>query len=156
MNDKVVFNPFKAADGQTAELASMLNIDKEKAADVKADFEFAISEIIVLKPAEHNQDYFDDVFGKDKVHNEEEYKTALSNMIAASLAPNSFQMFNRDAHDYLMKTYGDIKLDDELLKRWILLQDKNADAKELDEHFEEMLPASSGKLSQAKLPTSSV
>lgn len=140
VNDKVVFNPYKAADGQAAELASMLNIDKEKAAEVKADFEFAISEIIVLKPAEHNQDYFDDVFGKDKVHNEEEYNEALRNMIAASLAPNSFQMFNRDAHDYLVKTYSDMKLDNELLKRWILLQDRNADAKELDEHFDEMLP----------------
>lgn len=140
VNDKVVFNPYKAADGQVAELASMLNIDKEKAGEVKADFEFAISEIIVLKPAEHNQDYFDDVFGKDKVHNEEEYNEALRNMIAASLAPNSFQMFNRDAHDYLVKNYSDMKLDNELLKRWILLQDRNADAKELDEHFEEMLP----------------
>ncbi len=140
VNDKVVFNPFKATDGQTAELASMLNIEKEKAADVKADFEFAISEIIVLKPAEHNQDFYDDVFGKDKVHNEEEYKEALRNLIAGSLAPNSFQLFNRDAHDYLVKTYGDMKLDNELLKKWILRQDSKADAKELDEHFDEMLP----------------
>lgn len=140
VNDKVVFNPFKAADGQAAELASMLNIDKEKAADVKADFEFAISEIIVLKPAEHDQDFFDDVFGKDKVHNEEEYTEALRNMIAASLAPNSFQMFNRDAHDYLMNTYGDMKLDEPLLKRWILAQDKNATAEQLDQDFDKMLP----------------
>jgi len=140
VNDKVVFNPFKATDGQVAELASMLNVEKEKAADVKADFEFAISEIIVLKPAEHNQDFYDDVFGKDKVHNDDEYKDALRNMIAASLAPNSFQLFNRDAHDYLMKTYSDMKLDNELLKKWILRQDSKADEKELDEHFDEMLP----------------
>lgn len=140
VGDKVVFNPAKAAGGNLPELASMLNIDKEKAADVKADFEFAISEIIVLKLAEHNQDFYDDVFGKDKVHDEEEYKKNLQAMIAASLAPNSFQLFNRDAHDYLMKTYGDMKLDQELLKRWILLQDRNADAKELDKHFDSMLP----------------
>ena len=140
VNDKVVFNPAKAAEGNVAEIASMLNIDKDQAPDVKADFEFAISEIIVVKPAEHNQDYFDDVFGKDKVHNEEEYQAALKNMIAASLAPNSFQLFNRDAHDYLVNTYGDMKLDHELMKRWILLQDKNLDAKTLDEQFDQMLP----------------
>jgi len=139
VGDKIAFNPSKAADGQVAEIASMLNIDKEKAAEVKADFEFVISEIIVLKPAEHDQDFFDDVFGKDKVHNEEEYNEALRNMIAASLAPNSFQMFNRDAHDWLVKTYGDMKLDNGLLKRWILLQDKNATAEQLDQDFDKML-----------------
>ena len=140
VGDKIAFNPSKAVDGQVAEIASMLNIDKEKAAEVKADFEFVISEIIVLKPAEHDQDFFDDVFGKDKVHNEEEYNEALRNMIAASLAPNSFQMFNRDAHDWLVKTYGDMKLDNGLLKRWILLQDKNATAEQLDQDFDKMLP----------------
>ena len=140
VGDKIAFNPSKAADGQVAEIASMLNIDKEKAAEVKADFEFVISEIIVLKPAEHDQDFFDDVFGKDKGHNEEEYNEALRNMIAASLAPNSFQMFNRDAHDWLVKTYGDMKLDNGLLKRWILLQDKNATAEQLDQDFDKMLP----------------
>ncbi len=140
VNDKVVFNPFKAADGQAAELASMLNIDKDKAADVKADFEFAISEIIVLKLAEHDQDFYDDVFGKDKVHNEEEYNNALRNMIAASLAPNSFQMFNRDAHDYLMNTYGNMTLDNALLKRWILAQDNNTTAEQIEQDFDKMLP----------------
>lgn len=140
VNDKVVFNPFKAADGSVAELASMLNIDKEKAGDVKADFEFVISEIIVLKLAEHDQDFYDDVFGKDKVHNEEEYTAALKNMIAAQLAPNSFEMFNRDAHKYLMNTYSDMTLDRDLLKRWMLMTDRDLSAEKLDADFENMLP----------------
>lgn len=140
VNDKVVFNPAKAADGAVAEIASMLNIDKDKAADVKADFEFVISEIIVLKLAEHGQDFYDDVFGKDKVHTEDEYKAAVKNMIAAQLAPNSFELFNRDAHDYLMKTYGDMKLDNDLLKRWMLLSDRQMKAEELDANFDSMLP----------------
>lgn len=140
VGDKIVFNPRKTADGQVAEIASMLNIDKDAAENVNADFEFVISEIIVLKPAEHNQDFYDDVFGKDKVHTEEEYNTRLREMIEMSLAPNSFQLFNRDAHDYLVNTYGDMKLDEALLKRWILLQDKNLTAEALDKEFENMLP----------------
>lgn len=140
LNDKVVFNPFIAADGNEAELASMLNIDKEKAAEMKADFELAISEIIVLKPAELGQDFYDDVFGKDKIHTEEEYKNAVRSMIANSLMPNSIQLFNRDAHDYLLKEYGDMKLDEELLKRWILSQDKELTAEKLNEDYEHMVP----------------
>lgn len=140
VGDKIVFNPRKAAGEQVAEVASMLNIDKEAAENVTADFEFVISEIIVLKLAEHNQDFYDDVFGKDKVHTEEEYNTQLRTMIEASLAPNSYQLFNRDAHDYLVKNYSDMKLDEALLKRWILLQDKNLTAEALDKEFENMLP----------------
>lgn len=140
VGDKVVFNPFKASEGSVPELASMLNIDKDKAADVKADFEFVISEIIVLRLAEHGQDFYDDVFGKDKIHTEEEYNNALRNMIGAQLAPNSFQLFNRDAHDYLMRTYGDMTLDAELLKRWLVRTNNELTAEAVDKDFEGMLP----------------
>lgn len=141
VNDKVVFNPAKSCEGNVAEMASMLNIDKDKAADVKADFEFAISEIIVVKLAEHDQDFFDDVFGKDKVHNEDEYKAAITNMISQALLPNSRSLFSRDVHDYLLKTYGDMKLDEPLVKRWILLNDKDMTAEDVDKNFEAMLPS---------------
>lgn len=141
VGDKVRFNPAKASGESAPEIASMLNIDKEKAAEVKADFEFVISEVIVLKPAEHGEDFYKDVFGADKVHNEEEYNAAVRNMIAAQLAPNSFQLFNRDAHDYLMKTYADgIKLDEELLKRWLLAVNKELTPERLDQDFQGMLP----------------
>ncbi|MDE6301282.1 MAG: hypothetical protein K2M19_06160 [Muribaculaceae bacterium] len=141
VNDKVVFNPMKASGDQIAEVASMLNVDKEKAAQATGDFQFVISEIIVIKPASHDQDFYDNVFGKDNVHNEEEYKTALRNMIANSLMPNSFQLFNRDAHDYLMKTYGDMKIDNDLLKKFILMSDRNLTAEQLDADYDKMLPS---------------
>lgn len=139
--DKVTFNPAKAAGGNAAELASMLNIDKDKTADVKADFEFAISEIIVAKPAELGEEYYNDVFGKDKVHDEKEYREAIASMIRANLFPNTIQLSNRDLHDYLMKTYADsITVDEELLKKWILLNNNEADAASIDKDFAGMLP----------------
>lgn len=138
VNDKVVFNPYKSCEGNAAELASMLNLDKEKAAGVTADFEFAISEIIVVKLAEHNQDFYDDVFGKDKIHTEEEYFDNIKKMIQAQLFPNSLNLSNRDIHDYLMKTYADgLVIDKELLKRWIKLTSKE---NVTDEEFDNMLP----------------
>lgn len=141
VNDKVVFNPSKACEGNVAELSSMLNIDKDKAADVKSDFEFAISEIIVLKLAEHAQDLYDDVFGKDKVHTEEEYFEGVKNMIAASLYPNSVQLNNRDVHDYLMDKYAaDVKVDADLLKRWIHLNNSETKMEDIDKDFDNMLP----------------
>ena len=58
IGDKVVFNPYKTCNGNTAELSSMLHVDKEKAATLQGDFEMAISEIIVLKPAQHGEELY--------------------------------------------------------------------------------------------------
>lgn len=135
INDKVVFNPAKASGDSLPELASMLNIDKEKAADVKSDFEMAISEIIVLKPAEHNQEFFDNVFGKDKVHNEEEYDAALTEMIARQLQGNSQQLFDGMASDYLFNAAKDMKLPEEFLKDWLK---HTAEEGDKDKDFNEM------------------
>lgn len=139
VGDKVVFNPAKGFGGNAARVASLLDIDKEQAEGVTADFEVAIAEIIVNKPAELDQEFFDDAFGKDKVHNEEEYRATLTNIIKNNLIPNSFNLSNRQLHDYLMDTYGDkVVIDVELVKKWLALN--NPENTKLDEEFEGMLP----------------
>lgn len=127
VNDKVVFNPYNSCEGNAAELASMLNIDKEKAEDYKGDFEMAISEIIVVKLAEHDQEFYDNVFGRDKVHNEEEYREALRGMIAGSFAPNTDYYFNVTARRYFTDKYADgITLPKEFLMRWLKINNPEA------------------------------
>ncbi len=129
VNDKVVFNPYNSCEGNAAELASMLNIDKDRAEDYKGDFEMAISEIIVVKLAEHDQEFFDNVFGKDKVHNEEEYKEALRGMIAASFSGNTDYYFNITAQRYFNDKYAaDMKLPEAFLKRWLATTNPEAAA----------------------------
>jgi trigger factor len=141
VNDKVVFNPYNTCEGNAAEIASMLNIDKEIAADIKGDFEFAIAEIIVVKPAEHNQEFFDNVFGKDKVHSEEEYEKAVSDMIATSLASNSEMFFNNSAQKLLVEKYGEMTLPVEFLKKWLVARNEELTSENIDKEFEEMLPS---------------
>ena len=60
INDKVTFNASELCGGNVAEIASMLNIEKDQAAEVKSNFEMAISEILVVNLAERNQEYFDE------------------------------------------------------------------------------------------------
>lgn len=141
VGDKVRFNPAATAGDNVAEVASMLHIGKEVAADVKGDFELAISEIIVARPAELGEEFYTNVFGPDKVHNEEEYRQALSNMIAGQLRPNSEAFFSNDAHKYLLDTYGDIKLPLDTLKR--ILKANNPEEftdENVDQRMEEMVP----------------
>ncbi len=141
VGDKVRFNPAKAAADNAAELASMLHIEKDAAAEVKSDFEFAISEIIVNRPAELGEEYYNNVFGPDKVHNEEEYKQALSNMIAGQLRPNSEAFFSETAHKYLVEKYSDMELPLDTLK--LVLKANNPEEftdENIDERMNEMVP----------------
>lgn len=135
VGDKVVFNPRKSCNGDIAELASMLNIDKEKTAQVQGDFELAISEIIVVRPAELGEDFYKQVFGPDKVHDEAEYRTAVKEMIAGELAGNSEMVFRFEARKYFEGKYADMQLPDELLKKWLLSRDEELTAENLEERY---------------------
>lgn len=141
VNDKVVFNPYASCEGNAVELASMLHLDKEIAKDVKDDFVMAISEIIVAKDAEHNQEFFDNVFGRDKVHNEEEYEKAVSEMIKGQLVGNSVSLFDHDAREYLVNTYGNITLPDTFLKKWLVARNEDLTDENIEAEYEKMLPS---------------
>ncbi len=125
--DKVVFNPYLASGGNVGEIASMLHIDKAIAPDVKGNFEMNISEIIVNIPAELNQEYFDQVFGSDKVHNEEEYRAAVKEMIAAELEQNSHILFRNTFDKAMMDKYGDMTLPADTIKKLFFTKAENPD-----------------------------
>lgn len=141
VGDKVVFNPWASCEGNVAELASMLNIDKDRAASVKSDFEFAISEIIVNRLAEYGQEFYDEVFGKDKVHSEEEYHNAIKAMIAAQLAPNSENLFKIAAEKILVEKFGNKDLPSAFLKKWLVARNEGLNDGNIDEEYTKMEPS---------------
>lgn len=138
VGDKVVFNPRKAAGGNATELASMLNIDKEHTAAVQGDFEMAISEIIVVRPAEPGEELYTNVFGKDKVHNEDEYREGIKSMIAGELQGNSDMVFTFSARKTYLEKYGDMQLPDAILKAWLVSRNENLNAENVDEEYDKM------------------
>ncbi len=125
--DKVVFNPNKAAGGDAGELASMLHVDKAIAGDIHNDFEMNISEIIVNQPAELGEEYYNNVFGPDKVHNEEEYRAAIRELIAGELAQNSHILFRNTFDKAMMEKYGDMQLPAATIKKLFFADAENAD-----------------------------
>lgn len=141
LNDKVVFNPYKACEGDVTRLASMLNIDKEKAAEAKGDFEMSIAEIIVVKPAELNEEYYKNIFGLDKVKTEEEYFEAIKQMISAQISGNSEMLFHMQAEKQLVEEYGNFELPQEFLKKWLVRRNEGLTAENINEEFEKMIPS---------------
>ncbi|MDE6818750.1 MAG: trigger factor family protein, partial [Muribaculaceae bacterium] len=101
VGDTIVYNPYTAADGNTAELAAMLSITREEAEKLQGDFELKINEITGLKPAEHNEEFFKMAFGPECA-DEEKYKESLEKSIAAQLLPNSASLFEKTATETLM------------------------------------------------------
>ncbi len=140
VGDKVVFNPWNTCNGNAAELASMLQVDKSVAPNVKSDFQLAISEIIVLKPAVPGEELYKSVFGEGKVNNEEEYRQGIKAMIAQQLAPNSDMLFNMMAEKALVEKFGDIKLPDTFLKKWLVARNEGLTAENIDEEYAKMIP----------------
>ena len=138
--DKVVFNPSKSCNASVAELASMLNTDKEKAANVTSDFEMTVTDITHLQPAELNQEFFDSIFGKDTVKTEEEYLAKIREMIARQLVPESDYRFSLDSRAAIEKAVGDFELPDAFLKRWLLATDKERKAETIDDDYSRMVP----------------
>ncbi len=140
VGDKVVFNPRKATGGNVTELSSMLNIDKARVEEVQGDFEMAISEIIVVRPAELGEEFYTNVFGKDKVHNEEEYRAAVKDLIASELAGNSDMIFRWSARKVYTDKYGDMQLPAELLKKWLMSRNDQLTEEKAAEEFAKMEP----------------
>lgn len=140
VGDKVVFNPSATCNGDVNELSSMLQIDKERAAGVNGNFEMAISEIIVVRPAELGEEFYTNVFGKDKVHNEEEYRAALKDMIASQLIGNTGALFRYDTRKYLMDKYGNMELPVAILKRWLVNRNDDLTEENIDEEYVKLEP----------------
>lgn len=151
VGDKVIFNPFDTCDGNEAEVASMLNIDRDKVESARSNFELTITEFIVHKVAEENEDLYKKVFGEDVVHNHDEFIAHVKAMIEQSLQPNSRQLFVRNTEDYLMETYGtSMELPENFLKRFMMFSDKNITDENVQAAYNEAVPGIKWELIENK------
>ncbi|MBD5195722.1 MAG: trigger factor [Bacteroides sp.] len=135
VGDTVVFNPAQTCEANPAELSSMLNLPKEEAEKHQGDFQFEIKEIIVLKPAELNEEYFKEVFGDD-VKDADQYREAVKKMIQTSLKGDQNYRFSIDAKDVLLNNVGQVELPDEVLKEFLISRNEGLTAENIDEQYE--------------------
>lgn len=146
----VDFNPAVASDNSENELASMLQIDKGQAKNVKANFRFTITEITRHNEAEMNEEFFKKVFG-DECTTEEAFKAKVSEIISAQLKENSEYKFAMDARETLKASVGDLTYPTEALKRWMLAKDEKRDAAKLDEDMPKILEDLKWQLIEEKI-----
>ncbi len=140
VGDKVTFDAFATCDGNEAEISSMLHIDRNRVEEARGNFVISIAEFVVNKPAEPGQEFYDKVFGADKVHNEEEYRNAVKEMIERALQPNSNSLFVRNTEDYLMATYGNMPMPTGFLRKFLLRTQTEIKEEDIDNYMNQVMP----------------
>lgn len=139
VNDVIVFNPSTAWDGNAAELASLLKIDKEAAAEVKANFSFQIEEITRFVEGDLTQEIFDQVFGKDTVKTEEEFRAKVKEFIAGQFVADCDYKFLIDLRKMLTEKVGKLEFPDALLKRIMRQNHQDKDEKFIEENYDKSI-----------------
>lgn len=137
VGDEIIFNPAETCDTNPAEMSSMLNLDKAEVQDHTGNFSFNVKEIIVLKPAELNEDYFKEAFGED-VKDEAGYREAVKNLIEASLNNDQNYRFTMDAQKVISNAAGKVELPDEILKNFLISRNENLNADNIDSEYDKI------------------
>ena len=146
VGETVKFNPNKAWEGNAPELASLLKLDREKATEVTSDFNYTVEEITRYVPGEMNQELFDQVFGKDTVKSEEEFKAKVREIIAGQFVSNSDFQFLRDARKMIEGKIGKLEFSEPLMKRIMKTNNPDKDDKFVDENYAQTIDALSWQL----------
>lgn len=151
VNDVLVFNPAVAFDNNAAELASLLKVSKEDAAEIKSDFSFQVEEITRFVNGELNQELFDQVVGKDVVKSEEEFRAKVKENIASQFVPDTDYKFLIDAREALVEKVGKLEFPDALLKRIMLLNNQDKGEEFVNENYEKSIEELTWHLIKEKL-----
>ena len=137
--DIITFNPRKAYPEGEAEISALLKIDREVAKDLESNFSFQITEIQRFVKAELNQELFDQVFGEGTVKSEDEFRAKIAEGLQPQLEANSDYKFMLDVRTYCENKVGELTWPDELLKRIMLLNNKDKGEDFVEKNYAESI-----------------
>lgn len=139
LGDVIKFNPKKAYPESDVEVASLLKLKKEDVADLTADFSYQITEISRYVKAEVNQELFDQVYGKDVIKDEKDFREKIAEGLKAQFAIDSDFKFIQDVRKYLENKVGALTYPDALLKRIMLNNNKDKGEEFVEKNYEQSI-----------------
>ena len=151
VNSVLVFNPSVAFDSNEVELASLLKIRKEDVVNHKGNFSYQIEEITRTIPGELNQELFDQVLGKGKAQNEEEFRAQIKAVIKTQYEADSDYKFLIDVRNNAANKVGKLQFADDLMKRIMLENNKEKGEEFVSEHYDKSIDELSWHLIKEKL-----
>ena len=139
LGDIITFNPKKAYPESDIEVSSLLKMKKEEVADLTADFCYQITEISRYVKAEVNQELFDQVYGKDVIKDEKDFREKIAEGLKAQFAVDSDFKFIQDVRKYLVDKVGALTYPDALLKRIMLNNNKDKGEEFVEKNYEQSI-----------------
>ncbi len=137
----VVFEPFKAYEGNSAELVSFLGVDKDAVASYEGvSFSFRIDSISRHVPAELNEAFFTAAFGEEgDVKDEATLREQVKAGFREQFDPESDYLFVVDTRKAILAKAGKIEVAEDILKRWLRASNKELSAEQVEAEFPAML-----------------
>lgn len=137
----VVFEPFKAYEGNAAELVSFLGVDKDAVASYEGvSFSFRIDSISRHVPAELNEAFFTAAFGEEgDVKDEATLREQVKAGFREQFDPESDYLFVVDTRKAILAKAGKIEVAEDILKRWLRASNKELSAEQVEAEFPAML-----------------
>ena len=136
LGDIITFNPKKAYPESTGEISSLLKIGREEAENITSDFSYQITEISRYVKADVNQELFDQVFGEGAVKDEAEFRTRIAEVLKGQFVADSDFRFIQDLRAHCEKKVGTLTYPDALLKRIMLLNNKDKGEDFVEKNYE--------------------
>jgi trigger factor len=112
-----------------------LNMDEEEDREVQPMFQFEILKVERLVPADLDQEFFVKQFGEGKVTSEEEAREALREDIKKFYDQQAEQILFRDIQEKMLEL-NDIALPDDFLKRFLVSENEETTAEEVENDYE--------------------
>lgn len=137
LGDIITFNPKKAYPESDVEVSSLLKMKKEEVADLTADFSYQITEISRYVKADVNQELFDQVYGKDVIKDEKDFREKIAEGLKAQFAVDSDFKFIQDVRKYLENKVGALTYPDALLKRIMLNNNKDKGQEFVEKNYDQ-------------------
>lgn len=150
IGDVVAFNPMKAS-GNATDVAAMLGITKEHAEMLESEFNFTITSISHMVPAEMNVDLFEKVYPGAEIEDKAGLLEQIKKDAAGSFVGESDRKFFNDAIKHLIDTAA-IELPEEFLKRWLIdINEGKIPAEEIETNFDGYLRSMRWQLIENRL-----
>jgi trigger factor len=136
LGDVITFNPKKAYPDNDSEIASLLKLERDQVKDLTSDFSYQVTEISRFKKHDVNQELFDQVYGKDNIKSEEEFRKAVAQGLQGQFAVESDYRFLVDVRRYLENKVGEVTYPEALMKRIMLANNKDKGQEFVDKNYD--------------------
>ncbi len=135
-DDVVTFDIKKAFSDDNAQIARLLNISEEDAAELQSAFQLTVKNVNRLEESDLNQEFFDKIFGPEQVTTEEQFRSRITAELESMVSQNAEQKLQFDLQQFGLGKVN-LVLPDEFLKRWLKATNENLSDEEIEKGYDD-------------------